>query len=47
MFSMPLPGGQASKPPLRFLSLSKSQNDLAYGALEKSRLGRVEEVGKV
>ena len=40
---------QAPRTRLRFLSLSlsKNQNDLAYRASEKSRLGKVEEVGSL
>ena len=56
MSSMPLPGGKPPRPPTFsilfslsvFLSLSKNfqnQNNLAYWAPEKSRLGKVEEVG--
>ena len=44
MFSMPWPGGTPPEPPLMTKKFQK-QNNLAYRASEKSRLGKVEEVG--
>ena len=44
MFSMPWLGGKPHKPPLMTKKF-QNQNNLAYRASEKSRLGKVEEVG--
>ena len=44
MFSKPLPSGQAPRTPLNDKKI-QNQNNLAYRASEKSRLGKVEEVG--